>query len=134
MNCPECQSNQIVKNGKITLQDHSSIQKYLCKACDKQFNERTGTPMARLRTASMVVSLALTVRTEGLGVRATGRSFGKAHSTISRWERRLADQARQGSPPALGGAEVTLEGDEVDTRVGENLPQKHAVPGGSTSQ
>lgn len=81
----------------------------------------------------MVVSLALNVRTEGMGVRATGRSFGKAHSTIIRWERRLATQASQWSPPAPGGAEVTLEGDEVYTRVGENLPQKHSVPRDSTS-
>lgn len=70
----------------------------------------------------MVVSLALNVRTEGMGVRATGRSFGKSHSTIIRWERRLANQASQWSPPAPGGAEVTLEGDEVYTRVSENLP------------
>jgi transposase-like protein len=72
MHCPACQRHQIVKNGKITLQAHSAIQKYLCQACDKQLNERPGTPMARLRTASMVMSLALNVRTEGMGVRATG--------------------------------------------------------------
>lgn len=70
----------------------------------------------------MVVSLALNVRTEGMGVRATGRSFGKSHSTISRWERRLAKQASHWSPPAPEGADVTLEGDEVYTRVSENLP------------
>ena len=122
MNCPDCQSEQIVKNGKIALQDNSPIQKYLCKACGKQFNERTGTPMARLRTPSMVVSLAMNVRTEGMGVRAAGRSFGKSHSTILRWERRLATQASLWSPPAPDGADVTIEGDEVYTRVGENLP------------
>ena len=122
MNCPDCQSEQIVKNGKITLQDHTPIQKYLCKACGKQFNERTGTPMARLRTSSMVLSLAMNVRTEGMGVRATGRSFGKSHSTIISWERRLAAQMSQWSPPAPEGGDVTLEGDEVYTRVGENLP------------
>lgn len=70
----------------------------------------------------MVVSLALNVRTEGMGVRATGRSLGKAHSTIIRWEQRLANQASQWSPPAPEGADVTLEGDEVYTRVSENLP------------
>jgi transposase-like protein len=50
MHCLKCQSEQVVKNGKITLQDRTYVQKYLCKACGRQFNERTGTPMARLRT------------------------------------------------------------------------------------
>jgi hypothetical protein len=78
--------------------------------------------MAGLRTPSTVVSAAINVRTEGLGVRATGRSFGKSHATIIRWERRLADQVAQWSPPAPTGSDVTLEGDEVYTRVGANLP------------
>lgn len=78
--------------------------------------------MARLRTPPELVSAAINVRTEGLGVRATGRSFGKSHASIIRWERRLADQEDNWSPPAPAGAEVTLEGDEVYTRVGENLP------------
>ena len=59
------------------------------------------------------------MRTEGLGVRAAGRSVGKAHSTTIRWERR-------GSPAAPEGTDVTLEGDEVYTRVGENLRPSEA--------
>ncbi len=78
--------------------------------------------MARLRTPVMIVSSAINVRTEGLGIRATGRCFGKSHSTIIRWERRAAQQVSQWSPPAPEGADVTLEGDEVYTRVSENLP------------
>jgi len=72
----------------------------------------------------MVVATAVNVRTEGLGVRATGRSFGKSHSTIIRWEQRLAAQASQWSPAAPKGGDVTVEGDEVYTRVGENLPPR----------
>lgn len=124
MICPECQSEHIAKYGKITLQDGTRVQKYRCQSCNRQFNERTGTPMARLRTSSVIVSLAMSVRTEGMGVRATGRSFGKSHSTILRWEQRLAEQASQWSPPAPVGADVTVEGDEVYTRVGENLPPR----------
>ena len=83
--------------------------------------ELANTPMARLRTPSTLVAAAINVRTEGLGVRATGRSFGKSHSTIIRWEQRLARHLEQWSPPAPDGADITLEGDEVYTRVGENL-------------
>ena len=78
--------------------------------------------MARLRTSSAVVSYAINARTEGMGARAAGRTFGKSHTTILRWEQRLADQAETWSPPAPEDSDVTVEGDEVYTRVGENLP------------
>jgi hypothetical protein len=78
--------------------------------------------MARLRTSSTLVALAMNVRTEGMGVRATGRSFGKSHSTILRWEHRLAQHINGWSPPAPPGSDITVEGDEGYTRVGENLP------------
>jgi len=124
MHCPYCQSQAVVKNGRTKRQDGSVVQKYLCKACSKKCNERTGTPMFRLRTPSSIVTAALNVRTEGLGIRATGRALGTSHSTVIRWEQRLAQQSPQWSPPAPSGADVTLEGDEVYTRVGENLPPR----------
>jgi transposase-like protein len=117
MPCAYCSSQETVKNGTGTRQGRQ-IQRYLCRTCGKRFNDWTNTPMARPE----LVSTAINVRTEGLGVRATGRSFGKSHASIIRWEHRLADQGDNWSPPAPAGAEVTLEGDEVYTRVGENLP------------
>ena len=122
MQCPHCQSQQVVKNGKHHRHDGTAIQNYLCKACRKRFSERTGTPMARLRTPASVVSLALKMRTEGMGIRASGRVLEKYHVSIMRWEQRLADQQKHWSPPALEGESITVEGDEVYTRVGENLP------------
>jgi transposase-like protein len=122
MKCPHCQSAKTVKYGTAKLKDQSTVQVYLCRDCRTRFNERTNTPMARLRSPTPIVAAAINVRTEGMGVRATGRSFGKSHSTIINWERRLADQLNQWSPSAPVDADVTLEGDEVYTRVGENLP------------
>jgi len=122
MDCPHCQSQQVVKNGREPRPNGALMQRYRCRDCGKQFNERTGTPLARLRTPSSVVAMALNSRTEGTGARATGRVFGKSHSTILRWEERLANQVDAWSPPAPGDQAVTLEGDEVYTRVGENLP------------
>lgn len=77
--------------------------------------------MSRLRTNSIVVSYAIGARTEGMGLRATGRTFGISHSTVADWEERFAEQAAKWSPPAHDDAEVTVEGDEVYTRVRENL-------------
>lgn len=122
MNCPYCHSDQLTKRGFDPLADGSRLQRYQCKACRKRFNERSGTPMARLRTPPSVVSFAISARSEGMGLRATGRTFGKSHRTIIRWESRLAAQSEAWSPPAPSGKDVTIEGDEVYTRVGENLP------------
>lgn len=124
MDCPHCQSQQVSKNGREPRSDGTLMQRYRCRDCGKQFNERTGTPMARLRAPSSVVAFALNVRSEGMGVRATARSFGKSHSTLLRWEQRLANQVESWSPPAPEDREVTLEGDEVYTRVAENLPPR----------
>ncbi len=100
MECPYCQNQKIIKRGWDKLQNGTAIQRYRCKDCNKCFNERTGTPMSRLRTDSKIVSYAITARTEGMGIRATGRTFGKAHSTISRWEERFAAKVEKWSPPA----------------------------------
>ena len=128
MNCPNCQSQTVVKNGTTGRLDGSVVQKYVCKACRKQFNDRTCTPMSRLRTSPSIVAAALNVRAEGMGLRATGRVFSQSHSTVMRWEQRLAKQCAKWSPPAPVGADVTLEGDEVYTRVGENLPPRSVAP------
>jgi transposase-like protein len=122
MLCPYCQHEAVVKNGTRRLSDGQVLQAYRCRGCGRQFNDRTGTPLARLRTPSSVVEYALKSRSEGMGMRATGRVYGKSHATIMRWEERLARQTESWSPPAPEGSEITLEGDELYTRVGENLP------------
>lgn len=122
MKCPHCQSEKVVKNGRDYHQDGKAIQNYLCKGCGKRFNERTGTAMSRLRTPANIVSYALKMRTEGMGIRASGRILEKSHTSIMRWEQKLANQAEQWSPEAPVGGDVTIEGDEIYTRVGENLP------------
>ena len=77
--------------------------------------------MAGLRTPASIVSIALRMRGEGIGVRASSRVLDKSHSTILRWEARMAAQAAQWSPSAPVESDVTLENDELYTRVGENL-------------
>ena len=79
MECPHCQSQKTIKNGKHHHQDGKAIQNYLCRGCGKRFSERTGTPMSRLRTPASVVSLALKMRSEGMGIRASGRVLEKSH-------------------------------------------------------
>jgi transposase-like protein len=123
MKCVYCNSERIVKNGKDQA-NGQRIQTYRCKDCGRRFNERSGTPMARLRTAPEVISMAMNARSEGLGIRATGRVLKKSAASIITWEKRLSEQLSNWSPEAPEGGEVTVEGDEVYTRVGENLPPR----------
>ena len=122
MDCPHCQSSNVVKNGTKPLKDGTPIQRYRCHACHRVFNERTGTPMAGLRTSLKDVSLALRMRSEGMALRASGRVLGYSHSTIANWEDRVAQHEASWHPPAPETYEPTLEGDELYTRVSENLP------------
>ena len=123
MKCVYCESERVVKNGKDQACGQI-IQTYLCKDCRRRFNERSGTPMARLRTSAETIALAMKVRSEGLGIRATGRVLEKSGGSIITLEKRLSAQLNNWSPPAPEGSEVTLEGDEIYTRVGENLPPR----------
>ncbi|WP_148216055.1 IS1 family transposase [Acaryochloris marina] len=122
MQCIHCQSENVVKNGTKTLKTAQVVQYFLCKDCGRRFNERSGTPMARLRTPVETISMAINARTEGLGIRAAGRVLGKSPTSILLWEKRLSAQLSNFSPPSPKEAEVTIKGDEVYTRVGKNLP------------
>jgi transposase-like protein len=124
MNCIHCQSEAIVKNGTKTLKTGQVLQQYLCNTCGRRCNERSGTPMARLRTPVTTVEMALNARHEGLGIRAVARVVGTSPSNITTWEERLSSHLPAWSPPAPEGGEVTIEGDELYTRVGENLPPR----------
>ena len=73
--------------------------------------------MYRLRHSSEKVALAMKMRGEGNGLRATGRILGKSHATIIGWEKHLEKTAEKWSPAAPEEADVTLEGDELYTRV-----------------
>ena len=83
--------------------------------------------MFRLQTPLSTISLALKRRSEGMGIRASGSVLSKAHANISRWEKRLATQVTAGSPPAPDNSALTLEGDELYTRVGEHLPPPQSL-------
>lgn len=130
---PYCLSQDVNKRGFDRLHDGTLVQRYQCKDCHRRFNARTGTLMTRFRTSRSVMSYAIKARTEGMGVRAAGRTFSQSNTTIVLWEKRLADPAQHWSPPAPAASDATVEGDEVYTRVVEPLPPVSPKAGPSTS-
>jgi transposase-like protein len=89
MNCIYYESKKIVKNGKGRSVGET-IQRYLCNECGRRFNERSGTPIANLQTPVETISLAMKMRSEGLGMRATARVIGVAPNSVIAWEERLS--------------------------------------------
>ena len=122
MNCPHCYSKKTIKHGTDTLNNGIKVQNYKCKNCKKRFNERTGTPMSKIHNLPGKVALAMKIRSEGNGLRATARILSKSHATIIGWEKKLADMEQNWSPSAPARDDVTIEGDELYTRVKKTFP------------
>ena len=104
LQCPHCHSETVVKNGTRRPQDEPVVQSYRCRDCHRNFNERTGTPMARLRIPSNGVEFALKNRSEGMGARATGRlvtASARGQRSDVRRRRSLHSRGREPFPPLI---------------------------------
>ena len=75
--CTFCQSDQVVKNGK----DEKDTQKYLCRACKKQFREN---PKPRKHPPEFR-ELILKAYDERMSLRGIHRAFGVAPKTVIEW-------------------------------------------------
>jgi len=84
--------------------------------------------MENIKTPISKIASALRIRSEGLGLRATGRVLGSNKSTITKWENRFAAQK---ATLMLYGfchefVSLTFEGDELYTVVGKRTDQSES--------
>jgi transposase-like protein len=83
MNCKYCQSENIVKNGKV-----KGEQVYKCKACDHRFTE--GSDFPKMRTQARIISSSIDFYFEGLSVRKIqtqiDKLFGVHVSQMAVWK------------------------------------------------
>jgi transposase-like protein len=83
MQCPKCQSDKIVKNGR-----RKDKQNYLCRNCKRQFIDTYD-----IRGYSdEIKEHCLTLYCNGMGFRAIERSTGVGHNTIINWVRKASSQ------------------------------------------
>ncbi len=85
MICPECRSNEVVKNGH-----RHNNQRYICKHCGKQFADRYSSrgypPEIRQQ--------CLDLHDQGISFREIERQTGVSHNTVINWVKSLASKAR----------------------------------------
>jgi transposase-like protein len=102
--CPHCDGNHLAKAGH-----KDGKQRFLCKACKRTFNVRTGTPMARLRMESKHIENAECM-IEGLSVRKVARKLKVNSKTAFRWRHRFLLSLKDAQPANLSGV---VEADET---------------------
>jgi hypothetical protein len=108
MQCPECGSTNISKNGK-----QNGKQNHICKECRRQFVD---TYTSTVGYADEVKRLCLRMYVNGSGFRAIERVTGVHHTTVITWVKQigqlLPDAYAPETPPQVG------ELDELETFVG----------------
>lgn len=108
MQCPECSSTDISKNGK-----QRGKQNYLCKTCRRQFIETHDPPSGYCDEFKRE---CLKMYVNGMGLRGIERVKGVHHTTVITWIKQigglLPDAYNPDVPPEVG------ELDELETFVG----------------
>ena len=108
MQCPECGSTHIRKNGK-----KQGKQNHICVACSRQFLDRYEPSKGY---SENVKRECLKMYVNGMGFRGIERVTGVHHTTVINWVKQvgldLPDTAQPDSVPKVG------ELDELETFVG----------------
>ena len=80
VSCPRCRSDRTVRNGS-----YGSFQRYLCKNCDRTFNDKTGTIFAHSKVAlrKWLFSIYAFLRFN-TSLRQLQREIGVSYKTIHR--------------------------------------------------
>lgn len=84
---PECiffKRYQTIHNGERHL--------LRCSNCEKVFSQTHNIAMERIKSPISTVAATLRLRSEGLGLRATGRILNSHKGTIAGWESKFAEQ------------------------------------------
>lgn len=105
MQCPKCNSQKIVKNGR-----RRDKQNYLCRICGRQFIDVYDSR----GYSDEIKDHCLTLYCNGMGFRAIERSTGVCHNTIINWVKQTSLQI----PEENYEIPETCQLDELQTFVG----------------
>ena len=108
MECPECQSDHIRKNGR-----RRGKQNHICVDCGRQFVDN---PRQHRGYSDEVRKRCLKLSVNGMGFRGIERSTGVHHTTVINWVKQVGELL----PDAYDPAEIPEVGelDELQTFVG----------------
>lgn len=108
MQCPECQSTHIRKNGK-----RRGKQNYICVSCHRQFIERYTNVQGY---SDDIKQQCLRMYVNGMGLRGIERVTGVHHTTVIYWVKQVGEHLRDAYDPEA--VPQVGELDELETFVG----------------
>jgi len=115
MRCIECGAAAVTERPERTAQGH---KRFRCRACSKQFNERSNTVLNRTQYPSDVIALVVLWRLRyKLALRDLPEMFALrgmvfSHEAVRDWEAKLtpALAGRSATPPARQGGLQLVRG------------------------
>ena len=120
--CPHCLSEHIEDYSVYETKNNGTRKLYQCTECHQVFSETKRTFLEGLKKPLSLIVNVLKARSEGMGFNAVCRVFEISKNTLLEWERRFADWKGPVLIYAWLHSFLTplIEGDEVDTKVGQN--------------
>src|SRR3954465_157476 len=124
MRCLECGSQAVTERPERTAQGY---RRFRCRACGKQFNERSGTLLNRTQYPSGVIALVVLWRLRyKLSLRDLPEMFALrgivfSYEAVREWETKLTPRPGRGSaaPARPGGPQLVCRRDRDLDTVGE---------------
>src|SRR5919197_982869 len=84
------------QSGLGNIRIHSrKKQRYCCSTCGRTFAAMTGTPFYRLRTATDMVTVVLTLLCHGCPLQAIVAAFGFDECTVAQWQARAGEHCQE---------------------------------------
>ena len=110
---PQCPARG--QRGRGNMHVHSRAeQRYRCPTCGQTFAATKDTPFYRLRTATDVVTLVLTLVSPGCPTQAIVAAFGVDERTVAAWLTRAGQPCRRGHQHVVQQGRVDLQHVQAD--------------------
>ena len=120
---------EVTDSGHYNTKNHGQRVIHKCNECEIFFSSTINTFLAGIKKPISLIIKVIKSRTEGLGLNAACRTFEIAKNTIIDWEMRFLGIKQTLTLYALVQSylKLTIEGDEVYTRVGKNVPPDDSI-------
>jgi transposase-like protein len=119
--CPNvrCHASGRVGGGNIVIHSQKK-QRYKCKCCGKTFSETHGTSLYRVKKASELFVLVVTLLSHGCPVQAIVAAFGLDERTVKSWLYKAGRHAQQVHEAMMSQQQLDLQqvqADEIRVRM-----------------